>query len=304
MDLFIPEEPFDDLSPHEGGPCLGIRVFRPPKTSCRKSIPVVLFLHGGEFVGGSASDREYHDLCCRFANTGFVVAAPEYRLGSAHPFPAAVEDAYRALAWVVDEDEMPPEADCSRIILVGDSNGGGLVAVLSSLVRDGLSGSLEDSSIQNGFVILHQVIVNGWLFMSETPQQDPLERKKGRPPKQYTFWPGGEPIERTLQVYLPSSVRQDALGDRRCSPWLAGLHDLPCTTVIASRGSPFYKENRRYAERATAMGNAVNERVVNDVHGFLTLAMSPRRDQVLAELLSDLQSMHLSSGSACACDST
>ena len=88
----------------------------------------MLYLHGGGYVLGNA--RPYLALAGQVATRSRVaVFVPDYRLAPESPFPAAVADAeatYRALA-----------ARTPRIVVVGDSAGGGLaLALLATLVAD------------------------------------------------------------------------------------------------------------------------------------------------------------------------
>ena len=64
-----------------------------------------------------------------FAEAGFDVFAPAYRLAPAHPFPAALEDARAAYAALRAQMRLP-------IVLAGDSAGGGLGLALMVAERD------------------------------------------------------------------------------------------------------------------------------------------------------------------------
>jgi acetyl esterase/lipase len=92
--------------------------------------PVILYLHGGAYLFGSI--EEYRDFVARIARAASVRAIVlDYRLAPEHPFPAAIEDAtaaYRALL----ESGIPP----SRLVVAGDSAGGGLTAALLVTLRD------------------------------------------------------------------------------------------------------------------------------------------------------------------------
>ncbi len=59
----------------------------------------LLYIHGGGFMACSA--RTHRPITGAFAQRGFEVFAPNYRLAPEHPFPAGLDDcvaAYRALA--------------------------------------------------------------------------------------------------------------------------------------------------------------------------------------------------------------
>jgi acetyl esterase len=95
-DLPDPAVVVGDLSlPARGGP-VPIRVYRPPGVSPR---PLVLWLHGGGFIGGSVVDLDYP--CSRIASgAGVILVSLEYRLAPAHPFPAALHDTVDAIGWL------------------------------------------------------------------------------------------------------------------------------------------------------------------------------------------------------------
>jgi acetyl esterase/lipase len=63
---------------------------------------------------------------------GAVVAAVEYRRAPEHPFPAPLDDCYRALEWLASQDDV----DERRLAIGGASAGGALAASLALLARD------------------------------------------------------------------------------------------------------------------------------------------------------------------------
>src|SRR5271169_1557513 len=90
----------------------------------------VLFLHGGAFIIGSP--KLYRHLTWRIASAARSrVVAVDYRLAPEHPFPAALEDAFTAYNWLLGQGTDP-----SRIAVMGDSAGGGLVFSLMLRLRD------------------------------------------------------------------------------------------------------------------------------------------------------------------------
>lgn len=80
----------------------------------------VLYFHGGAFVMGSpATHRELASRLSAVTNT--IVLSLDYRLAPEHPFPAAMQDAISAYYWLLSEGYT-----ANRIVLGGDSSGGGL----------------------------------------------------------------------------------------------------------------------------------------------------------------------------------
>ena len=47
--------------------------------------PLIIFAHGGSFLGGSKTDQDQVDLCNAFAKRGYVAATVNYRLGIGFP---------------------------------------------------------------------------------------------------------------------------------------------------------------------------------------------------------------------------
>lgn len=90
--------------------------------------PVLFWLHGGAYCIGSP--RTHGAMVAALARRiGASAVLPDYRLAPEHPFPAGLDDAlaaWRALA----AEGMP----ASRIVLGGDSAGGGLALALLALV--------------------------------------------------------------------------------------------------------------------------------------------------------------------------
>jgi acetyl esterase len=97
-------------------------------------LPVLLYLHGGGFTIG---DLETHDSLCRqlALRSGAAVLALDYRLAPEHRFPAAVDDAWAALAWLHDR-AASLGLDGSRLAVGGDSAGGTLAATTAFFARD------------------------------------------------------------------------------------------------------------------------------------------------------------------------
>jgi epsilon-lactone hydrolase len=90
----------------------------------------ILYLHGGGYVIGSCNT--HRPLASHLATrTGLPVLLVDYRLGPEHPYPAAVDDALTAYAWLLAQGYEP-----NRIVVAGDSAGGGLTLATLLAVRD------------------------------------------------------------------------------------------------------------------------------------------------------------------------
>ena len=100
----------------------------------RGAVPgaVVLFLHGGAYATGSPST--HWSLYAQLARlSGVEHIAADYRLAPEHPFPAAFDDALIAWHGLLAQGFAP-----GRIVIAGDSAGGGLaLALLARLCAEG-----------------------------------------------------------------------------------------------------------------------------------------------------------------------
>jgi len=91
---------------------------------------VVLYLHGGGYVIGSPrSHRHLAAAIARAAGTRALLL--DYRLAPEHPFPAALDDAVAAYEWLLAHGVAP-----RRIVVAGDSAGGGLTVATLVALRD------------------------------------------------------------------------------------------------------------------------------------------------------------------------
>jgi monoterpene epsilon-lactone hydrolase len=86
---------------------------------------VLFYIHGGGFTAGSAA--AYRGLSSHLsAATGCRVLAVDYRWAPEEPFPAALDDCVAAYRWLVSSGRAVPR----KVVLVGDSAGGNLVAAM------------------------------------------------------------------------------------------------------------------------------------------------------------------------------
>ena len=95
--------------------------------------PIVLYFHGGGFrIASALAYRSYGSHLA--AVLGARVLLVEYRLAPEHKFPKAVDDCFAV--W---ESLLAEGIDTGRIVIVGDSAGGGLAAsVTMHALADGV----------------------------------------------------------------------------------------------------------------------------------------------------------------------
>ena len=100
--------------------------------------PVLMYIHGGGWVGGSKEANVLRLL--PWLERGWAVVNVQYRLGQVALAPAAVEDCLCALRWVIRNAEQY-NIDTNRIVVTGTSAGGhlaltpGMIPAASGLDR-------------------------------------------------------------------------------------------------------------------------------------------------------------------------
>jgi acetyl esterase/lipase len=96
---------------------------------------IILYLHGGGYVFGSPKSHRAATFALAEEARAQVFSL-DYRLAPEHPFPAAVDDAVAAYQWLLAQS-----IDPNKLIIAGDSAGGGLALALTLAVKTrGLEG--------------------------------------------------------------------------------------------------------------------------------------------------------------------
>ncbi|GJD51874.1 Acetyl esterase [Methylobacterium crusticola] len=253
--------------PTPAGP-VPLRLYRGAGTAPDAVLPCLLYLHGGGWVLGSIESHDW--VCRRLANlTGACVASVEYRLAPEHPFPAAVEDAAAALAFVAREAE-GLAVDPARLAVGGDSAGGNLAAVLALMGRDG---SAPASVLQ---VLLYPAVdlaMTGESYERVTRDM---------------------PLTAATMRYFVDHYTPDARDrtDWRASPLrAASLAGAPPALVLTCGHDPLCDEGRLYAHRLEREGVPVTALHLSDqTHGILTMSRIVRASAgVLAFVASGLR---------------
>jgi acetyl esterase len=126
-----PAVPVADLYlPARHGP-VGVRWYR--HHAAASPGPVLLWLHGGGFIGGAAADIDH--VCSRLAyHAGLTVVSLDYRVAPEHAYPAALLDTCDALRWLADHGAAI--GGDGRVAAGGQSAGAALVAGACLLARD------------------------------------------------------------------------------------------------------------------------------------------------------------------------
>jgi para-nitrobenzyl esterase len=144
----FPGMPAEPASEDTGG-WLTLNVWTPDVAA--KTLPVLVWIHGGAYLFGSAADDGYDGS--RFARAGAVFVSCNYRLGvegfaqiPGAPANRGLLDAVAALRWVRDNVERFG-GDPANVTVFGESAGAGVISAL--LAMDQASGLFRRAVAQS-----------------------------------------------------------------------------------------------------------------------------------------------------------
>jgi acetyl esterase/lipase len=133
---------------------LWARIYLPARPADSK-LAIVVYLHGGCFVAGSAADAPEHGFLNRLCAGARVVAVSvEYRLAPEHPVPACYEDGWSAVRWAAEGADpwLRDYGDGQRLFVVGYSTGGNVAHNVT--LRAGSEGLPRGARVR-GLALLH-----------------------------------------------------------------------------------------------------------------------------------------------------
>lgn len=197
-----------------------------------KTARTLLYLHGGGYYFCSPATH-------RVITVGLAIGAearafvPDYRLAPEHRFPAAVEDAVRAYRGLLGAG-----TPAHRIVVGGDSAGGGLALALLLSLRD------AGDPLPAGAALF-----SPWTDLAATG--DSILRNDRSDPMFH-----GRRIAEGARLYLGDAQATEPLA----SPLYADLAGLPPLFIQASDSEVLLDNSTRLAEKARKAGVAVEFR--------------------------------------------
>jgi len=238
-----------------------VRVYT-PQAQPGQDLPILLYFHGGGWVGGSVEAVE--NIGRGIADrAGHIVINVDYRLAPEHKFPAGLEDCYAAVCWAA-EHAAELGGDATRLVVAGDSAGGNFATVCCLLAHE-----------RSGPAIARQVLIYtaadmSGSYLAEHGPQD-----------------GAASVD--LGDFIGSVYVDDKqmLSDPRCSPWLVeDLSYMPKALVITAEYCFIRDEGEAYARRLAAAGVETRTIRYNGVnHAFLDkVGVWPYADACIEEI--------------------
>uniref|UniRef100_A0A0D9XE23 Alpha/beta hydrolase fold-3 domain-containing protein n=1 Tax=Leersia perrieri TaxID=77586 RepID=A0A0D9XE23_9ORYZ len=221
---------------------VSVRLFVPVASAAAgRRLPLVVYVHGGGFCTGSASDPVFHRYAESLAaRAAAVVVSVDYRLAPEHPLPAAYDDAWAALRWAVSRHSDPwvaSFADTTCVFLAGESAGANIVHNVAVRVAADAAADSNDGIDIEGMILLQPCFWGTERLPCEKPEA----------------W-------RATPMLLPE--RADAMGPYVTAgaavndhPWInppvEAIASLPCRRALVSVATEdlLCDRGRRYAAR-------------------------------------------------------
>ncbi|WP_084199644.1 alpha/beta hydrolase fold domain-containing protein [Noviherbaspirillum autotrophicum] len=192
----------------------------------------LLYLHGGGYF--ACSPRTHRAVTTFFARQGMRVFVPDYRLAPEFPFPAAIEDAESVYAALLSAG-----CDPTRLMVAGDSAGGGLALALLLRLRDDRMPMPAAAA----------------LFSPLTDMENTLPSRMHNSSRCAMFI--GERMPLAAEAYLAGADPRSPLA----SPVRADLRGLPPLLIHVGTDEVLRDDSTELAQRAQAAGVAVDLRL-------------------------------------------
>lgn len=218
---------FEEKTLPDGG---SIRVYKPKGESSGAGL---LWVHGGGLIIGRAAQND--NVCSAYVeHLNVVVVSVDYRLAPEYPFPAAIDDCYKAWQWFISEANNLG-VDPARIAVSGQSAGGGLVASLTQRLVD-----------EGGIQPLAQALIYPML-------DDRTAKKHNLDMINHRVW-NNKNNRVGWSSYLGESFGASEVSDYSVPARRKNLSNLPPTWIAVGDIDLFYEENCVYAERLREAG--------------------------------------------------
>ena len=208
-----------------------------------QDLPVILFCHAGGWVIGNL---ETHDALCRriAKQTGCLVVAVDYSLAPWVKFPVPVQQVEAVLQWLLAHGAA--HADISRLLVMGDSAGGNLAAVMARKYRQHIKG---------------QVLV--YPVLDATLTSDSVRQFPDAPilsKKMMQFF---------VDCYIRSAV--DKYHEDVSPLFATDFANLPPCLMITGEFDILREDGFAYIHKLKHAGNETQHAHYPDIHGFLSM---------------------------------
>lgn len=226
-----------------------IRLYHPNTTLTGAGL---LWIHGGGYILGTAAMDD--KICARFAKEHrMVVVSADYRLAPRFPFPTPLDDCHTAWQWLL-KNARQLAVDPHKIVISGQSAGGGLAAALVQKIHDA-----------GGIQPLAQMLFCPMLD-DRTAQRTDLDKAN------HKLW-NNRNNRGGWQAYLGTPANETAPPSYAVPARRKNLIGLPEAWIGVGDIDLFFSETQEYVQRLQKADVACHfEVVAGGPHGFERIA--------------------------------
>ena len=244
---------------HDAGRAQLLDIYRPKGAG--PSNKAVMYVHGGAFR--MLSKETHWMMALAFCKGGYTVFNINYRLAPRDRFPAAIEDACKAAAWV-HENAHKYGADPDQLVFAGESAGGNLVTALAIACCYETEEPFARQLVDRGVMPRAVLPACGLLQVTDS------ERFLNRYPHMHTIM--GDRLMEASQAYLP--IKAVSSMDL-CDPLVfleKGVqpkHPLPPFFAVVGTKDPLIDDTRRLRRAIEGLGGRCETSIFpGEVHAF------------------------------------
>lgn len=251
--------------PRPDNTSLRLCIYSPKKTTEKRT--GLLWNHGGGYGLGIPEQDEQAFIKQFVLEHQCVVVAPDYRLSTEAPYPAAIDDCYTALCWMKNNVDYFNIRE-NQLMVGGDSAGGGLTAALCIMARD--KGQVSVAFQMPLYPMLDDRMITPSSQNNDAPVWNTLSNENG--------W----------QMYLQEDYQSLSLTPYAAPSRLLDFSNLPPAFTYVGTIEPFRDETIDYMESLRDAGVSVSYELFEGCyHAFDIIASQSKPAKKAKELLSD-----------------
>lgn len=245
-----------------------------PSLPPSKSLPLILYFHGGGFVLFHAASAPFHASCAHLAaSLPAVVASVDYRLAPEHRLPSAFDDARDALRWaqsaISSEPWVRDFTDPNKLFLMGSSAGAN---ICYHAALDLISSRLDLSPLRLAGLVLNQPYFGG---IDRTDSELALVHDKIIPlPANDLLW----------ELALPLGANRD---HEYCNVVAREANEaklLPPCLVRGHTGDPLFDRQKLFVEMLRRAGVTVVVKMETPGHHGIELFKSEKAAEMATDV--------------------
>ena len=187
---------------------------------------IILYLHGGGYTCGSISYAEGFGSVLA-AKVGIKTLCAAYRLAPENPFPAAVEDAFEAYKYLLENGY-----ESKNIYVVGESAGGGLCFSLCLMLKE------KEMELPAKIVA-----ISPWSDLTFSGGSHKYNEKKD------------PTLSGELLRYYAAAYAPDEAENVLASPIFGDLSNMPPSLIFVGSREILLDDSKVLAEKLTASGS-------------------------------------------------